>query len=156
MNALKTFLLVVLSYSIVPAQHFLPDSTLTPGDVLSSCDSCICAEGDAKILRNVPESLKKEVFAKYRIAHSKTGAYVIDRLISVELGGSNDIKNLWPISLKTKPWNVHLKDKLSKRLHQLVCSKDISLKQAQDAIAKDWTAAYKEYCGEEGAAAKKN
>jgi len=155
MNALQPFLLAVLSCSVVSAQHFLPDSSLTPGDILSSCDSCVCVEGSAKTLRSVPASLKKEVFAKYHITPSKTTGYMIDRLISVELGGSNDIKNLWPISNNAKPWNAHLKNKLSKRLHQLVCSKEISLKQAQDAIAKDWTAAYKEFCGEPVTAAKK-
>ncbi|HEX7511147.1 MAG TPA: hypothetical protein VF335_07605, partial [Chitinivibrionales bacterium] len=149
----QSILFIVLSFSIVSAQHLLPDSTLTPGDILSSCDSCVCVEGYTKTLRNVPESVKKEVFAKYHISLSQAGQYVIDRLISVELGGSNDPKNLWPIRNKTKPWNSHQKEMLSKRLLQLVCSKEISLKQAQNAIAKNWIAAYKTYC-EKPAAAK--
>ena len=152
MNYPQSILFIVLSFSIVTAQHLLPDSTLTPVDILSSCDSCVCVEGYAKTLRNVPEPVKKEVFAKYHIS-PQAGQYVIDRLVSVELGGSNDPKNLWPIHNKTKSWNSHQKEMLSKRLLQLVCSKEISLKQAQDAIAKNWIAAYKTYC-EKPAAAK--
>jgi hypothetical protein len=66
------------------------------------------------------------------------------------LGGSNDIKNLWPQSLDdTKPWNAKLKDRLERRLHQLVCvDPALSLHSAQEAIASDWIAAYLKYIDE--------
>jgi hypothetical protein len=103
----------------------------------------------------VPESVKKEVYAEYHITHHSKGQYEVDHLISLELGGSNDIKNLWPESYLTDPWNAHVKDKLENRLHRLVCTGKITLKEAQDAISKDWIAAYIKYISEPVKAARK-
>jgi hypothetical protein len=72
----------------------------------------------------------------------------VDHSISLELGGSNSIKNLWPQSYKTTPWNAHKKDLLENKLHQLVCSKKITLKQAQYEISHNWIEAYKKYVGD--------
>jgi hypothetical protein len=75
--------------------------------------------------------------------------YEIDHLISLELGGSNDIKNLWPESCRTEPWNARAKDKLENRLHELVCTGQILVEDAQRAIAQDWIAAYQHFVGAE-------
>jgi hypothetical protein len=66
-------------------------------------------------------------------------------LISLELGGSNSIKNLWPQSYRTKPWNARVKDRLENRLHELVCSGQLDLATAQRDIATDWISTYKKY-----------
>jgi hypothetical protein len=42
-------------------------------------------------------------------------------------------------------WNVHFKDDLEERLHQLVCGGKLNLSTAQRDIATDWIAAYKNY-----------
>jgi len=69
----------------------------------------------------------------------------VDHLISLELGGSNSIKDLWPESFITEPWNAHVKDKLENKLHEMICSGEIDIKAAQHEIAADWIAAYKKY-----------
>ena len=74
--------------------------------------------------------------------------FEVDHLISLELGGSNDIKNLWPQSYTTKPWNAHVKDKLENRLHKLICYGAINIVEAQIAISKNWIEAYKKYIGD--------
>ena len=66
------------------------------------------------------------------------GDYEIDHLIPLELGGSNLIKNLWPESHRTSPWNAQVKVRLEGKLHALVCSGQLDLKTAQQAIAADW------------------
>ena len=71
-------------------------------------------------------------------------------MISLGLGGSNDIRNLWPESLDTHPWNGRAKDRLEDRLHKLVCEGALSLDEAQAAIASDWIAAYQKYVEEPG------
>jgi hypothetical protein len=68
-----------------------------------------------------------------------------DHLISLELGGSNDIQNLWPESYRTEPWNAHVKDRLEDRLNDLVCAGRLGLADAQRSIATDWIAAYRRY-----------
>jgi len=77
----------------------------------------------------------------------RAGEYEVDHLISLELGGSNDIANLWPQSYVSEPFNAHIKDKLENKLHALVCSGRITVETAQKAIANDWTAAYRQYVG---------
>ncbi|HLK57218.1 MAG TPA: hypothetical protein VKU00_11665 [Chthonomonadaceae bacterium] len=123
----------------------LPDPKLTPGDTLAVTKADICVSGYSGKVRDVPQAVKEQAYKEYGITHHEPGEYEVDHLISLELGGSNSIKNLWPQSYKTQPWNAHVKDKLENRLHSDVCSGKIDLKTAQRDIAKDWIAAYKKY-----------
>ena len=132
----------------------LPNRTLTPGDVLDVTKDDICVPGYSKKVRDVPKAVKDQAYASYGITHHITGEYEVDHLISLELGGSNSIKNLWPESYKTMPWNAHVKDKLENRLHADVCSGKIDLKTAQQEIATDWIAAYKRRFGDAARASK--
>ena len=120
-----------------------PDSSKTPGDTLDVTKDDICVPGYSGKVRNVPQSVKEQAYSDYGITHRAKGQYEIDHLISLELGGSNSIRNLWPQSYLTKPWNAHVKDALENRLHQEVCSGQTDLAQAQREISSDWIAAYK-------------
>ena len=131
----------------------VPDRTRTPGDTLDVTKDDICVPGYSKKVRSVPQAVKDQVYASYGITHRAPGEYEIDHLISLELGGSNSIKNLWPQSYKTTPWNAHVKDKLENRLHADVCSGKTDLKTAQQQIATDWIGTYKSVFGNTGAAA---
>jgi hypothetical protein len=122
-----------------------PDPRLTPGDVLDVTRADVCTPGYAHKVRNVPAEVKRQAYAEYGIASHQPGDFEIDHLISLELGGSNSLKNLWPQSYKTQPWNAHVKDKLENELHAEVCSGKISLATAQRDISHDWIAAYKRY-----------
>jgi len=125
----------------------LSDPKLTPGAVLPVTKVDICVPGYTNKVRNVPKSVKDQVYAEYGITSHKAGDYEVDHLISLELGGSNSIKNLFPESYRTQPWNAHVKDKLENKLHALVCSSQLDLTTAQHAIATDWIRAYKKYMG---------
>ena len=96
-------------------------------------------------VRNVPAEMKRQVYREYGITSHGPGDYEIDHLIPLELGGSNSIKNLWPESHRTSPWNAQVKDRLEGKLHDLVCSGQLDLKTAQQAIASNWIEAYKKY-----------
>lgn len=129
-----------------------PNATLTPGAVNPAVTKevlCVTnyVEGkdpQGKSVRNVSESRKKQVFAEYHVdpASSK---FEVDHLISLELGGSNDIKNLWPQSYTTQPYNAYMKDKLENKLRKLICSGELDLAKAQKEIAADWILAYNKY-----------
>lgn len=105
----------------------------------------VCVSGYSKKVRNVPSSVKNRVYRIYGIKSHKPGEYEVDHLISLELGGSNSVKNLWPQSYVTQPWNAHVKDALENRLHKLVCDGKLDLATAQKEIATDWISAYKKY-----------
>jgi hypothetical protein len=92
-----------------------------------------------------PAAVKQQVYAAYGIQDHAPGDYEIEHSIPLELEGSNAMKNLWPQSYKTQPWNAHVKDRLENVLHRLVCSGQLPLETAQRDIAADWIAAYKKY-----------
>src|SRR5262245_2993616 len=125
----------------------VPDPALTPGDVLTTDPKVVCQPGYTATVRDVPQSLKNQVYRQYGITHHEPHEYEVDHLISLELGGSNSIRNLWPQSYRTTPLNARVKDRLENRLHALVCDGKLSLPAAQQAIATDWVAAYEQYVG---------
>jgi hypothetical protein len=91
---------------------------ITPVPPASAQD--VCVPGYAKKVRAVPAWLKRQASAEYGITQYKTGNYEVDHLIPLSLGGSNSIRNLWPESTKTSPWNSYVKDALERKLHKLV------------------------------------
>jgi hypothetical protein len=122
----------------------MPDATLTPGVTVEVTREELCVRGYAGKSRNVTQSMKDKAYELYGIKHHKPGEYEIDHLISLELGGANDIKNLWPQPYHGE-WNAHMKDKLENRMHKLVCEGQITMKQAQEEISQDWVEAYEKY-----------
>lgn len=120
-----------------------PDPQLTPGATLPVTRDDICVPGYTQKVRNVPQAVKRQVYAEYGIDSHQAGDFEVDHLISLELGGSNSPRNLWPESYQTQPWNAHVKDALENRLHADVCTNQIDLPTAQREIATDWIGAYK-------------
>jgi hypothetical protein len=140
---LLAFILFSSSIAVAQSDPILPDRVKTPGDTLPVTKADVCTCNYTKRVRNVPDSVKRQLFADYRITPTP-GGYEVDHLISLELGGSNDPKNLWPESY-SGPNNAHVKDKLENKLHRLVCTDVITLEEAQKAISKDWIHAYNVY-----------
>ena len=121
----------------------LPDRACTPGAIFpDATKEMICRPGYSRGVRNVPQSLKDEAYAEYGIKSHQPGEYEVDHLISLELGGSNDIANLWPEAAEPRP-GFHEKDQVENYLHDQVCSGAKSLQEAQQEIATDWVAVYK-------------
>jgi len=150
----KIIALLLLSTPLFAAT--LPDHTMTPGKADPTLTAnVLCGKSfTTSSIRNVPESLKKKIYAQYNVKNHEgyctgTEGCEIDHLISLELGGSNDIKNLWPQSFEG-PYSAHLKDKLENKLHVLVCTNQITLEEAQYSISTNWILAYKKYIGNIG------
>jgi len=127
-----------------PAGLAMPDPDLTPGDVLPVGPAEICVKGFSSKTRDVSTKTKNAVYVSYGVSSHPTGAYEVDHLIPLELGGSNDVKNLWPEPANPRP-GFHEKDQLENLLHDLVCSGRVDLQTAQHAIATDWFAAWVTY-----------
>jgi hypothetical protein len=121
-----------------------PDLRLTPGATVPVTESQVCGAA-AKTVPAVPVSLKRKVFEEYGVTPPKPDAYEVDYLITPELGGATDIRNLWPEPYQDTVWNAHVKDQLEDRLHRMVCRGDLDLATAQHDISTDWIAAYRKY-----------
>jgi hypothetical protein len=123
-----------------------PNSNLTPGNLLTMDEYILCIPGNPeKIQMNkgvIPESVVKQVFANYQIKYPTTKAYQIDKFIPYSLGGSDNIKNLWPQSIDYPGYKE--KDIAEKYLYNLMCNKTINITEAQLRIKTDWVKVYKE------------
>ncbi|MGO4535146.1 hypothetical protein [Leifsonia sp. 2MCAF36] len=83
---------------------------------------------------------KHESLLEYGMAYSKTAEY--DHLVSLELGGTNSVSNLWPEPNAAAAKGVNNpKDPVENALNQAVCTHKVTLAAAQQAIAADWTTA---------------
>jgi hypothetical protein len=65
-------------------------------------------------------------------------------LVPHELGGSNDLKNLWPQPDDPRPGDAE-KDQLENELHHLVCSGKMPLADAQKCIESNWVECWEKY-----------
>ena len=114
----------------------LPDAKCTPGVADSrvtneNVQQTICVPGYSASVRKVDPATKRSVLKLYG---NPNKPYEVDHLISLELGGTNDVKNLWPeAGLIPNP-----KDSVENRLHRAVCNGAMSLKDAQALISSDW------------------
>jgi hypothetical protein len=129
--------------SASPGRWEEPNLSLTPGMTLPVTKSEVC--GAAATPPLVPVSLKRKVFEEYGVTPPQPDTYEVDYLITPELGGATDIRNLWPEPYQDTVWNAHVKDQLEDRLHRMVCRGDLDLATAQRDISTDWIAAYRKY-----------
>jgi len=126
-----------------------PDRRCSPGAYYSGLGAAvICAPGfRTATIRDVPRSEKFAVEREYGMAARPYGyAIEIDHIVALELGGSNDIANLFP-EPGSGPADYHLKDQLENRAHALVCAGQLSLRAAQSQMAADWEAFYRRVFG---------
>jgi len=127
-----------------PARAVLPDAKLTPGDTFPGVSAAdVCTSGWAGEHRHVTEAMRDRVYAEYGRVRGPSCCEV-DHLVPLELGGSNDLKNLWPQPDDPRPGDAE-KDQLENELHHLVCAGKLSLADAQKCIASNWVECWEKY-----------
>ena len=99
-------------------------------------------------VRYVSAKTKFDVTEEYGLERrSYWPAIEIDHIVSLELGGSNEIANLYPEKADAHP-GYHVKDKLETKVaRDWVCEGKMSLRTAQRRIASDWESLYKTVYG---------
>ncbi len=136
-------LFVILSLALALAGHaraqdrLLPNPKLTPGKI---------AERD-KDRGGVTIKMERQVFARYRLPWTRRAEFKLDHLIPVELGGADTIKNLWPQSLRIRPYGADRKEWLTEILLERIARKQITLEQAREQIRRDWIDAFIDHVG---------
>jgi hypothetical protein len=135
--------LLLALFADVCSAASMPDPRLTPGLAATHNAAVVCAAGYPERARHVTDATKAAVYREYGkrpISYTDAQGKLhricceIDHLIPLELGGSNDVRNLWP-----QPWaEARKKDQVENYLRREVCSGRMSLRDAQRAIGKDW------------------
>ena len=123
-----------------------PDPACTPGAALNVTSSQICAAGYLASVPAVIDTVINRVYVAYGIMSHSAGQYEIDHFLPLELGGSNDITNLWPELASPTP-GFHEKDRVEIFLRQQVCSGLMTLAQAQSEVATNWVTVYNSLIG---------
>lgn len=127
----------------------LPDPACTPGALDARATQLtiaetVCKKGYTALIRP-PTSETDAAKRQLMLAYGTTQRGELDHLISLELGGSSDVANLWP-----EPGPIpNPKDAVETKLKDLVCNRVfhgapaayLPLQVAQHLIATDWTTA---------------
>jgi hypothetical protein len=129
--------LFVLAAQVRAQEALLPNPKLTPGRI---------ARTD-KDRGGVTVEMEQKVFARYRLPWTSRAAFKIDHLIPLELGGADTIDNLWPQSLRARPYGPDRKQLLTQVLLQRIAQRQITLEQAQEQIRGDWIDAFIDHLG---------
>ncbi len=148
--------MVVFVAGVAAAQSPTPNPRATPGATnpavsQSNIATTICVKGWTGTVRpplDVTGTLKRlQLRVGKAHAANREEDFEEDHLIPLELGGApSDARNLWPQPRHAaNGWGADRKDGLERVLNRLVCDGKLPLVQAQQAIARDWIAAYRQY-----------
>lgn len=120
----------------------LPDYSCTPGAIMTVNLQTIC-HTSTDTRRHVNRELRTTVYREYGVPYPQaSGMYEVDHLIPLELGGSNDINNLWLEAAEPRP-GFHEKDQVENYLHAQVCKGAMTLEEAQRQIRTNWLDVYR-------------
>jgi hypothetical protein len=128
-----------------------PDRRCSPGAYYSKLTRAVICSASFRTdtIRDVSQNEKFALEREYGMKASYYGRTMeIDHIVSLELGGSNNIANLFPEFANARPAGYHVKDALENRLHDRVCSGQMSLPKAQQQIAANWQKLYKQVFGQ--------
>ncbi len=117
---------------------FLPDPVVTPGKIALGARASVCGVKWGRDVRHVTQKMKLEVCAAYGARNCPGPRWEVDHLVSRELGGADDVANLWPQPIA----QARQKDWLENTLHRRVCAGALPLHDAQEAIRSDWYTTY--------------
>jgi hypothetical protein len=118
-------------------EKLVPNRKLTPGRVAKK----------EKDRAGVTLALEQKVLARYRLPWARRAEFKIDHLIPLELGGADTIDNLWPQSVRTRPYGADRKELLTEVLLERIARKQITLEQAREQIRQDWIDAFVDHVG---------
>lgn len=129
---MKTIILILVSAVSICAQS-RPDPKLTPGRARNLTKEQICTTKWGRDARHVTPKMKRQVCIAYGAKLCPGQKWEIDHLISRELAGADDVRNLWPQPIA----EARVKDRIENQLHKQFCAGTMTLSEAQEKV-KHW------------------
>lgn len=162
-NAAEVILAVIIVLFLAAVgrgqeQAAMPNLKVTPGWAATTNKALVCkANYLVTHPRRVSLATKQKVLKEYGVLSCPSQVCEIDHLIPREIGGADDIRNLWPqmaagnykIKLghrETSTYRIGFreKDEVENWLRKQVCSGKMSITQAQKAIVVNWLKPYEQ------------
>jgi hypothetical protein len=147
----KILLVIIILLYALPgyactSNGIYPDLSVgcTPTSTYAVTKEQICVKGYSLTVRKTTKAMKDKVYELYGIPKDKRKDYVLDHVISLQLGGRDDIDNLFP-QKRGGVINSKTKDRIENWLKRSVCDGDMTLKEAQQAIKEDWLSLLENY-----------
>ena len=136
--------LLFLAAAAACADH----GALNPVVRQETIDQTICVPGYAKGVRpatRYTNGVKQMLFQRAHMNPALAQTYELDHIIPLALGGHpRKVENL-----ALQPWEgengAKRKDRLEVKLQCLVCTNQVTLREAQQEIIEDWQVAYHRY-----------
>lgn len=135
------------------AGYQTPDHACTPGVVdptivadlskkphlIAGIEHNICApDFRTGPFRHTSEAVKKKACAEYGAKGCPGSQWEVDHVISLELGGADQVGNLWPEAIHQARIKDHAVEDNMGGPRGLVCQGKMSLRDAQAGISADW------------------
>jgi hypothetical protein len=115
-----------------------PKPALTPGAVNTKVTvAALCSRTATVKARPLSDGTKRRVFGAYHVARNARGGSTIDHLVPVELGGTNALANLWPVTKR----EARAKRVVVAKVVARVCAGEVDLATAQAAFVTGWRTA---------------
>ena len=137
-------LLIAINYSFLDKtlMNFLGESKFSGAMILTTDPKVVCTSGYSASVRDVSLELKKQLYKMNGLSYPQPrGTVQVDHIIPLELGGSNNIRNLQVEMKEPRPGYLE-KERVENYLHRLVCTGNMELEEAQIQIATNWTEIY--------------
>ena len=139
---LRTFVVSLWLCAVRPASAA---PSLNPDITPQTVASTICVSGYTAMVRPATvytNGVKLKLLQSAGQDPSAASEYELDHIVPLALGGHPRALD----NLQLQPWpEARRKDRIEVKLQCLVCSGQVSLGEAQTAIAADWEGAYHRY-----------
>jgi hypothetical protein len=122
----------------------LPDRALTPGAVTTTDANDICEVKPHSTAPQLSATLQTAVYAEYGdTSPDALHKHTLDWLVPYDLGGAGVKANIWPAAIAGT--GFYQKIQTDDILRQMVCRRQLTLGQAQEALEHNWYSAWLRY-----------
>jgi hypothetical protein len=122
----------------------MPEQKLTPGAVTTTDANQVCARPAHSAVPSVSTALQTAVYDEYGYTSPTTlHKHTVDWLVPYSLGGAAVKANLWPVAIAGTGY--YQKIQTDGILREMVCRREITLTQAQQALETNWYSAWLRY-----------
>jgi ABC-type transport system substrate-binding protein len=122
----------------------LPNPKLTPGAVTTTSTNIVCNMPPHSTVPGLSSSVQTDAYTEYGdTSQSAQRKHILDWLVPYNLGGTDVLANIWPAAIR----GIGFYEKIDTDtiLRQMVCRRELTLTQAQQALEKNWYSAWLRY-----------